>query len=77
MTVKFTKRPMKLNTQYPSVSFVDREISQVTFDNQVEIAVYDKNNVLFKTYTLDGFIFLNSLMRKQSKDKKTFYVLKL
>lgn len=78
MSVKFIKRPVKLNKAKPSVSFQDKDISQVSFDSEVEIAVYDEQNVLFNTYKLDGFIFLNSLMKKQSaKNKEIFYVLKL
>lgn len=76
MTVKFRKRPQQLNRKHPSVSFVDKEISQVTFEDQVEISIYYLDNTLVQIHTLDGFIFLNSLIQKK-KDKLTFYVLKL
>lgn len=76
MTIKFRKRPQQLNRKSPSVSFVDKEISQVTFEDQVEISIYDLDNVLVQTHTLDGFVFLNSLIQKK-KEKLTFYVLKL
>jgi hypothetical protein len=77
MLYKFIRRPKKSHLNRNSFSFGTVEVSNICFNDDIEITVYDETNQVVGVHRLSGFVFLNSLVKKKLDNGIEFMVIKI
>lgn len=75
MRVPFKKRPTESHWKRRSLSFSEQEVSKVSFEDEVEIQVYNQDNKILETVLLDGFVFINSVKKRKLSERLNFYTI--
>lgn len=77
MLHSFRKRPAPEHLKRNSFSFSVGEVSKVCFNDDIEIIVFNEDNVEITRHQLSGFVFINSIIKRKTNSNQVFYTIKL